>query len=113
VDVEGGTAGLVRRDGLAWQDDGFQVGQLISIVGSATTWTITGFGDAPCTDPDPFASCGLGSRMLLAGASLTDQTDVTRRISVVDAAKITAAGSMTLGASSVTRAGGDWTADGF
>ena len=49
VDVAAGS--VTRRDGLSWLDDGYQIGQRISIAGSATTWVVTGFADAPCTPP--------------------------------------------------------------
>ena len=62
---------LTRSDLLSWLDDGYQIGQLISIDGSAQTWTITGFADAPCTLPaaEQFARCGKGATMLLSAAA--------------------------------------------
>ena len=111
VDVQSNA--LVRLDGLSWLDDGYQVGQLISIAGSTTTWTITGFADVTCTLADPFARCGKGSKMLLSGAALTPATNVVRSVAVVDAKKVQATAPMSLGSSSVTRTSGSWTTDGF
>ena len=111
--VDVGTSSLTRRDGLAWLDDGYQVGQLISIAGSAQTWQITGFADVPCAAADPFARCGKGARMLLGGPALTVAADVVRTVAVVDPKQVAATASMTLGVAGVTRAAGSWLADGF
>ena len=108
--VVGGNA-ITRSDGLSWLDDGYQVGQLIALDGSATTRTITGFADVACTLADPFARCGKGSRMLVSGASLAAATSV--KVSVVDPKRVVATASMTLSANSVTRATGSWLTDGF
>ena len=104
---------LVRRDGLAWVDDGFQVGQRITIAGSTSVWTIVGFADGACLDPDPFANCGKGSVMIVAGAALAAATDVDRAIAVVDAAEVSTTTTTTLAAASISRSAGSWVTDGF
>ena len=109
--VDVAASSLTRRDGLSWLDDGYQIGQRISIAGSTTTWADHRLRRRDLRrSADPFARCGKGATMLLSGATLTAATNVKRTVSVVDAQKVAATGSMTLGTSSVTRDRPGWTA---
>ncbi len=96
----GHDADLRRRDGLAWQGDGFRIGQRVTVNG--VLHQIVGFAGttADCTvTPDAFATCGVGSIMLLeviAAASLPAGSALVATIAVVDPMQLTISGEMVI-----------------
>jgi len=111
---------LTRLDGRSWQDDRYEVGQLIQIGDETETRKILGFGDAAdfgvVTPDGQFATWGTGSVMILSGAppsfdtpdTITD-IDVHRSIPLRVEVQIEA----TLVVDTLTRASGSWLDDGF
>ncbi|HYC45994.1 MAG TPA: hypothetical protein VED01_10995 [Burkholderiales bacterium] len=131
-DINLGSNFVERRDGLDWQDDGYAVGQFITIEGLSGVWQIAGFDDAALASlsadivSNPFEGAGTNSRMVLTGAPIGAQTNVVATaISVVDAKRVEADGAMSIATvqadestfesaySEITRASGNWIADGF
>ena len=99
---------LTRPLPFDWKAQGFLAGQPVQISGFAQTWTVLGFSDDEETDTQDF------TRMHLSGAILT-QAQIGGAPFQVFASKtvpgVTVAGGASGG--TVTRAAGDWVADGF
>jgi hypothetical protein len=89
---------LTRRDGLAWQQDGFAIGDRVQISGVVGTRVIVGFADAdPSLFDNGFADQGLGSVMLLSGAVIGSGTQLDLTVHVAKPLRTEATGVMDLG----------------
>ncbi|KKL13032.1 hypothetical protein LCGC14_2529820, partial [marine sediment metagenome] len=110
---------IERRDGLDWQDDGYAVGQFVTIEGLAGAWQITDFEQVPLVNlsddiqSNPFQDAGTNSKMVLDGLAITPNSDIRLEVAVVNPFKAEASGTMSIATSSITRNSGDWFADDF
>src|SRR5262249_34155090 len=96
---------LVRRDGGSWSDDGFAVGQQVTLTGGlAGSYTGLGFGAS---------SFGPGSKLVLTNAAgLSTATNVAATVSVSDYLQVT--GAFDLATDRVIRRDGQpWWSLGF
>jgi len=110
---------LTRLDGRSWQEAGYRIGQLIQIGDETETRTIDGFGDADVygvdTPDGAFATWGTDAVMILSGDDFGETPleitgiDLHRSVPLRVEVEIEA----TLIVDTLTRASGDWTADGF
>ena len=95
--MTGGQGSLTRADGLAWNADGFVIGQQVQLDGETSTRTVLGFADAVCPAPAPGQTgdprCGHGAVILLSGDAVASGT---RTIHVAAPLKIAATSSMEL-----------------
>ncbi|MEE4314510.1 MAG: Calx-beta domain-containing protein [Desulfofustis sp.] len=111
---------LTRLDGRSWQDDRFEIGQLIQVGSEGETREILGFGNAADfgveTPEGAFATWGTDAVMILSGKAFGDADTITGidlHRSIAETTE-TVAEEVTLVVDTLTRDdGGSWEDDGF
>ena len=109
---------ITRLDGRSWQEDGYEVGQLIQVGAEGETREILGFADADAglNPGGEFATWGTDAAMIVSGVSFAGgeiTTGINLHLSIPETT-VTVVEQVTLVVDTLIRAdGGDWIADGF